>query len=136
MTEFVNVTNALQEIHKTQEIMKKVFCKTINYGRKIGKDDLYQPKKPVIKEIPAKTFKDAATTTSLDPMEIIIVKRNDIFDLLDDDGYDEASSVLYDSSPVSSDSSDSSSVKALRSSSQLTTSANEAEPEAATFGFG
>ena len=103
VTEFVNVTKALQEIHENQEIMKKVFCKTINYGRKIGKDLHYQPSKPEEKESVTKTFKDAATTTSLDPMEIIIVKKSDVFDLLDDDGYDEASSILYDSSPGSFD---------------------------------
>jgi hypothetical protein len=126
VTEFVNVTNALQEIHENQEIMKKVFCKSINYAQKIGKDELYQPKKPGLKEVHTKTFKDAATTTSLDPMEIIIVKKNDIFDLLDDDGYDEASSVLYDSTPVSSDfSSSSSSSESENDEEKLSSSGNE-----------
>ena len=81
------MTNILQEIHENQEIMKNVFCKTLNFGKKIGKDPLYQPPALETPPPPTKELKDASTSTSLDPMEIIIVKKSEVFDLLDDDGF-------------------------------------------------
>ncbi|CAG5080976.1 Oidioi.mRNA.OKI2018_I69.PAR.g9757.t1.cds [Oikopleura dioica] len=82
--------------------MKKVFCRTLNFGKKIGKDPLYQPPALESPPSPTKVLKDASTSTSLDPMEIIIVKKSEVFDLLDDDGFgeDETSSL-----PLSNDSS-------------------------------